>query len=154
MAGYKVRRSGLVGDFAQSIFLNSAKIMEDVNKKVYQISRELFLRIVDLTPSPAHPGETAKGLLVNNWFPVDGPSFSSEKTSQKSPYGAGSIGRISALAGKQFLRQDGSVTLSNNLDYAYRAEVLGWPKEDGWSGRVGPYRMVAKSIQTIAAKYT
>lgn len=152
MATYPVQRSGMVGNFAQSIRLNSRAIMAQVNDKCYEIARELFTSIVNLTPSPTNPGDTAEGLLVNNWFPVDGSSFSDAKSSAKSPYGSASLARIKALTGRQFLRKDGTVTLSNNLSYAYRAEVLGWP-QPAWSGSVGPYRMVAKSLQKVSAKY-
>lgn len=141
------------GSFAQSVNSNSWKIMLDVNEQVYKVARELFTSIVKLTPSPIQrEAATAKGLLVNNWFPVNGSEFSSATTSSTSDYGAGSLTRIKALSGFNFFRKDGTVTLSNNLDYAYRAEVLGWPSPP-WSGRVGPYRMVALSMQAVSARY-
>lgn len=141
------------GSFAQSILQNIAKIEQDVNDRVYEIARELFRSIVQLSPSPSNPGETAKGLLANNWFPMNGPSFSTATTSATSSWGAASLARINALSGSNFIRKDGTVTLSNNLDYAYRAEVLGWPTPR-WSGRVAPYRMVALSMQKVAARYS
>lgn len=141
------------GSFAQSVNANCHKAMLAVNAKCYQIAKELFTKIVDLTPSPTNPGPYAEGVLVNNWFPVDGSGFSSAETDASSSYGAGSRARIKSLQGFQFFRKDGTVTLSNNVHYAYRAEVLGWPQSDGWSGRIGPYRMVARSLQAIAARY-
>jgi hypothetical protein len=84
---------------------------------------------------------------------MQGDTFSGETTTQTSPYGAGSMQRIRALKGREFYLKDGTLTLSNNLPYAYRAEVLGWPTKDGWSGRVGPYAMVAKSLLQVSAKY-
>lgn len=141
------------GSFAQSISLNIGKMEQAVNDKIYAIARELFTSIVKLTPSPSQrDAPTAKGLLVNNWFPKDGPEFSSETTTSTSPFGAASLTRINQLRGNSFLRDDGTVTLSNNLHYAYRAEVLGWPSPP-WSGRIGPYRMVALSMQATAARY-
>lgn len=140
------------GSFALSVNVNSQTILRSVNDKVYQIARELFTSIVQLTPSPSNKGYTAKGLLVNNWFPKNGPEFSSEKTTSTSDWGTGSLSRISQLRGNGFFRKDGTVTLSNNLPYAYRAEVLGW-LEPPWSGRVGPYLMVARSMQATAARY-
>lgn len=141
------------GSFTQSVNANSWAIMKTVNDRVYEVARALFKEIVRQTPSPIQrEAATAKGLLVNNWFPRSGPDFSPEKTDSTSPYGAGSIARISALRGFNFFQKDGVVTLSNNLDYAYRAEVLGWPSPP-WSGRVGPYRMVALAMQLTAAKY-
>lgn len=140
------------GSFAQSVELNSLAILREVNDRVYEIARELFRSIVQLTPSPSNPGDTAKGLLANNWFPVDGPGFSQATSTAKSSWGAASVARINALRGNNFFQKDGTVTLSNNLDYAYRAEVLGWPNPR-WSGRVGPYRMVALSMQKVSARY-
>jgi hypothetical protein len=142
--------------FAQSVFANITKIEQDINRKCYQISRELFLSIVSKTPSPSNPGRYAKGELVNNWFPVDGPNFSSETTDARSATGAESIARINNDIGAagQFLRQDGTVTLSNNLDYAFRAEYRGWPEKDNARWRnAQPYRMVAQSLMLISAKY-
>lgn len=163
MATYPMRTSGLVGSFTQSILAHNRKAMARVNDKCYEIARELFSSIVRLTPSPSSPGPQADGLLVNNWFPMDGVTFSQDKTDTESNNGAGSLGRIRSLKGRQFFLKDGAVTLANNLHYAYRAEVLGWPKKDGWSGsssgrydgRIdgGPYRMVARSLQAVAAKY-
>lgn len=140
------------GSFSASVNANIYKALQSVNDKCYEIARELFLKIVALTPSPSFPGPTAQGVLANNWYPVNGPSFSSEETDSKSATGAGSQARIMALRGFNFFRKDGVVTLSNNIHYAYRAEVLGWPKPS-WSGTIGPYRMVAKSLQYIAARY-
>jgi len=156
MATYPATRHGLLSNFAQSVIQNSQKILQEVNDRCYYIARELFISVVLQTPSPDHPGPTAQGLLSNNWFPVNGSGFSSETTDTKHRSGGGSLTRIkTVLIGKQFLRKDGVVTLSNNLHYAYRAEVLGWPAPPSgqWSGRIGPYRMVAKSLQKIGAKY-
>lgn len=139
--------------FAASIKANSTKLLHDVNSKVYQIAKELFTKVVSLTPSPSNPGPYATGHLVNQWYPEEGDYFSEELDSNTSPIGSGSISRISGLKGVQFFAKDGKLTLTNNLSYAYRAEVLGWPEGEGWSGQIGPYRMVAKAIQAIAAKY-
>ena len=141
------------GSFAQSLSVNSATILRQVNDRTYAIARELFKSIVQLTPSPTQrDASSAQGVLVNNWFPVDGPEFSQASMTSKSDYGLASLARINQLRGNQFFRKDGAVTMSNNLHYAYRAEVLGWPSPP-WSGRVGPYRMVALSMQAISARY-
>ncbi len=145
--------ASIKGSFAQSVNANSLVVLRQVNNRVYDIARELFKSIVQLTPSPAQrDAGSAQGVLVNNWFPVDGPEFSQATTTTKSDYGLASLARINQLRGGQFFRKDGAVTLSNNLHYAYRAEVLGWPSPP-WSGRVGPYRMVALSMQAISARY-
>lgn len=141
-------RSSL-GGWAQNIRLAINKIELDVNNGCYKIARELFLKIVQNTPSPVQRGaKYAKGALVNNWYPLRGNGFSSDSTEDLSPYGEGSISRIKAVVGggAEFFKKDGSFTLSNNLDYAYQAEALGWQK-------TGPYAMVSLSIQEISARY-
>ena len=104
-----------------------------VNLRCYDLARELFTSIVNLSPSPSHPGPYAHGLLVNQWYPEEG-DFSDECGFSTSPNGAESLSRIKALRGLAFYQKDGKLTFTNNLSYAYRAEVLGWPASDGWSG--------------------
>ena len=139
--------------FMDSLNRNILRVKQEVNDKIYKISIELFLSIVAKSPSPSNPGEHAKGLLANQWYPKVGSGFSDELGTSTSPNGAGSRARIETLrGGKAFLNKDGRLSLTNNLHYAYRAEMLGWPRPE-WSGSVGPYRMVALSLQAIAAKY-
>lgn len=144
-----------MGQFSDSILRNSQKALQKVNRDCYTIARDLFATIVSLTPSPSNPGPFADGYLVNQWYPAEGGELSEElgPDSDISPTGTGSLSRISRLNGKEFLFKDGVITLANNTHYAYRAEVLGWPQSDGWSGNIGPYRMVARSIQLISARY-
>lgn len=141
--------------FASSLRANTTRVMQKVNVKCYKIAKELFTSIVQLSPSPSHPGPYADGYLVNQWYPEEGNYFSEElgPDSDISATGQGSLSRIASLAGGEFLMKDGVLTLTNNTHYAYRAEALGWPASEGWSGRIGPYRMVALSIQIISAKY-
>lgn len=139
--------------FTSSLRANIKKALWKVNLKCYDIARELFESVVSLTPSPSHPGPYAWGHLANQWFPEEGKDFSEEMDGSISPTGAGSLARIKAMKGGAFNQKDGAVTLTNNVHYAYRAEALGWPASDGWSGKIGPYRMVALSIQMIGAKY-
>lgn len=139
--------------FAASVSNNVYAVLTKVNSDAYKIAKELFNTVVDETPSPAHPGPFATGYLVDQWFPEVGNEFSEELGSSTSRDGSGSKSRIAALIGSEFFGKDGTLTLTNNVPYAYRAEVLGWPQEDGWSGQIGPYRMVAKALQAIADKY-
>jgi hypothetical protein len=143
----------MASSFLASLDRNILRVKQEVNDKIVKISIELFLSIVAKSPSPSNPGEYAKGLLANQWYPkFDG--FSDEKGSDTSSNGAGSKSRITSLRGtREFFGKDAQLSLTNNLDYAYRAEMLGWPEADGWSGRVGRYRMVALSLQEIAARY-
>lgn len=138
--------------FADQVRAASNNVLRRVNLKCYAIARELFREIVQHTPSPSHPGPFAHGWLANQWYPDTG-YFSDELNGSKDASGSDSLNRIAALKGLAFYQKDGQVTLTNNLSYAYRAEALGWPVADGWSGRIGPYRMVALSLQSVAAKY-
>jgi hypothetical protein len=139
--------------FGASVLANGQKLLEKTNDKCLAIAKELFVSIVNLSPSPIHPGSWADGLLVNQWYPAVG-SFSNQVGTSTSPYGAESIARIYNLTDNStaFKGKDGMVTLSNNVSYAYRAEALGWPADEGWTGKVGPYLMVAKSLQAVSAR--
>lgn len=133
-------------NFSASIDRNIQSIKQKVNDRVYKISIELFLLVVKKTPSPSEPGPYAKGVLANQWYPKAG-DFSDEVGGDKSRDGAGSRNRITALRGGKDFFKDNRLTLTNNIEYAYRAEALGWAGTPA-------YRMVALSLQEIAAKYT
>ena len=141
--------------FADSLRANTKKVLLEVNQKSYNIARDLFATVVAFSPSPSNPGPFADGYLVNQWYPENGKDFSDElgPDSDTSPNGQSSKSRIAALKGYKFNGRDGTVTLTNNTHYAYRAEALGWPEDEGWSGKIGPYRMVARAIQLIGVKY-
>lgn len=147
----------MASSFLASLDRNILRVKQEVNEKCYKITRELFLSVVVKTPSPVNPGKYAEGHLVNQWYPREG-GFSEEQNDSVSRNGSASRARIVALRGTAFLGKNGWVTLSNNLDYAYRAEYLGWPAPE-WSGKSGsdgaggPYRMVALALQEIAARY-
>jgi hypothetical protein len=106
----------------------------------------LFVAIVKTTPID-------KGLLINNWFPEVGSSFSSNTTSSADKAGGGSLARINSVVkvGNSNFKSEISYTLSNNIPYSYLAEVTGWNPPQ-WKG-TPPYRMVALSLQAVAAKY-
>jgi hypothetical protein len=141
-----------MASFAASVSNNVYAVLTKVNADVHKIARELFTLTVDLTPSPSNPGPYATGHLADQWYPEVG-DFSDELSPSTSSDGAGSKSRIAAVIGSTFFGKDGKLTFTNNVPYAYRAEAVGWPIEDGWSGRQGPYRMVARAIQAVAAKY-
>lgn len=141
------------GAFSADILRNIECLKAEVNDKVYSIGIELFLKIVARTPSPSNKGWHATGLLVNQWYPMQGRHFSSSRGSATSDTGTDSISRISSLrGGNEFHGKNGTITLTNNVEHAYRAEMVGWPSPE-WSGKVGPYRMVALSLQEIAARH-
>lgn len=144
-----------MASFSESINKNINKILTHIDEKCYSITWQLFTSIVQLSPSPSNPGEFAKGLLSNQWYPLAGSSFSTEVGTNTSPNGSASLARITALKGsRQFYGKDGVMTMANNTSWAYRAEYLGWPQSEyaGWIHNVPAYRMVAKSLQAVAAQ--
>lgn len=144
-----------MGSFSASIRLSSEKVLQKVNSKCYEIAKELFRKVIEFTPSPSNPGPWAKGHLVNQWYTGENGEYSEELSSETDPTGSGSLLRISTLSGNIFRGRDGSLTLVNNLSYAYRAEVLGWPAGEAghnWKG-ARPYAMVARALQIIGSKY-
>lgn len=132
--------------FASSIRANGDAILRQVNKEVTRIAWELFTSVVRLTPSPSYPGKYAKGVLANQWYPSAGVKSTAQGT-DRSPTGSGSLSRINSLvpSSTEFLGKDGKLFLSNNLEYAYQAEVTGWARTRG-------YRMVAISLMAVTAK--
>lgn len=141
-------------NFSASVLRNVNRVKREINDKCYSITRELFESIVSLTPSPNRPGPYADGLLVNQWYPKVGEGFSNELTNWTSDDGAGSRLRINSLKGNEFLGKNGRISLANNVHYGFRAEYAGWPTSDDprWKN-AKPYRMIALSLQKVAAKH-
>lgn len=141
--------------FSASIDSNIQRITKEINDRCYKITIELFLRIVALTPSPTQrKAQHATGLLVNQWYPAIGNVWSIESSDLHEDSGASSQSRIRGMrGGGEFFAKDGRASLSNSIPYAVRAEKVGWPKNEGWSGKVGPYAMVSLALQEIGAKY-
>jgi len=128
--------------------------LQDVSKATNAIVYDLFTEVVARSPSPSNPGLFAKGLLANQWYTGVGGAYSSDLSSATNDIGVNSLSRISAtLSQNPFLRKDNTVTFTNNTEEAYYAEVLGWLPPI-WSGRTGPYKMVASSVQSILNKYS
>lgn len=114
-----------------------------------KIVEEYFITNVKLSPTEPKAAYS-QGVLINNWWPSIGPTPSTEVSKSANIAGADSIARIkSTLAQNPFLGRNNTVTLSNNVSYAYRADKLGWPRgldsESGWTwrGDVGPYMMTS-----------
>jgi hypothetical protein len=149
------------GGFASQIRVFKAKAAVAINKQCYAISRQLFLFIVELSPDNdttfPQKANFAKGYLKNNWYPTDGAAFSSDEGSSADQSGSASKARILGLKGSQFLLRDGTVTLANNVKYAFRAEYDGWPEGGGplglWKGTRKPYAMIARSLILMQGKY-
>lgn len=143
-----------MGQFAESIRLSINKIQEELDRELNKLALDTFKDVIQNTPSGWQDSPYAEGLLVNNWFPkVRG--FSTETTSTKSLSGYDSFNRLTQLVdAKIFYKKDNSVTLTNNIDYAYRAEVLGWKptsEHPNWKG-AAPYGMIAKALIKAKSK--
>src|SRR6202008_2708699 len=139
--------------FADDIFKFRDKALLAASSKLNNIVEELFTSIVVLSPSPSNPGKFAKGLLANQYYTsVGANNFSTEVSLSVNDYGIESLSRIKAMvADNPFLGKDNVVTLTNNTEEAYHAEILGWPAGSGangwkWSGNSLPYKMVSKSV--------
>lgn len=139
-------------------FLDDIKAFEQkallaANKSVSNVVEELFTSVVVLSPSPTNKGPYAIGLLANQYYPMVG-GHSQEVSTATNPYGMASLSRIkSMLASRVFFGKDNFITLTNNVDHAYRAEVMGWEAPQ-WSGKQGPYSMVSKSVAKIRGMYS
>lgn len=140
--------------FLDDIKAFKEQALQDVSQATNAIVYDLFTEVVARSPSPSNPGVFAKGLLANQWWTETGGAYSPSLTSATNSMGIDSLSRISKMLAQQpFLKHDNSVSLTNNTEEAYYAEVLGW-KPPIWSGRTGPYMMVASSVSAILNKYS
>lgn len=129
------------------------KALQKASQSTNNIVYDLFTEVVAKSPSPSNPGHFARGLLANQWYSEAGGAYSPVRSSATNDIGIDSISRVSStLSQAPFLRKDSVVTFTNNTEEAYYAETLGW-KPPLWSGDVGPYHMVALSINEILNKY-
>lgn len=135
--------------FASSIRAFQKKVEVQVNDKILAIATHLFREVVDGTP-------VSSGILINNWYLGLGPAYNtSYNPNSKSATGMASRTQIAALrVSTVFLGKDGKVSLTNSTPYGFRAEYAGWPADEGpWTGRVGPYAMIAKAFIKVVPIY-
>ena len=162
-----------MGSFADSIKANIKEVKQEVNDKIVSTFIDLAYSIVDLTPSPSWNGirglsgntpQYTDGLLANQWYPEEN-KISSQETGAKSDTASDSYSRIKAMqTAKTFLGKDGYLSFTNNVPYAYRVEVLGYPEGQAvvtegyghwnyWNGsHAEPYAMIEQSVIKIKAK--
>ena len=145
--------------FADDVRKFQEKALLAANKSTNKVVEELFTKVVDKSPTPPGIGGYSEGVLKNQWYPTSGSGYSGEVGTSASNIGAGSMSRIKSLLSEDlFYGRDNIVSLANNTEQAYYAEVLGWLPGKGtngwiWSGNVGPYRMVSMSIVEVVGKY-
>lgn len=146
--------------FAAHLRGNILRVQKEINFKLNHVAFLLFTYIVKKSPHVGD-GPYVSGHFINNWFPaVNG--FDGSTTSALDPDGKGSISRIEALVknNNAFFMRDGMISLSNNLDYAFRVEYaqFGWPKgvdpKTGWNwtGKRKVYAPVAHAFLYIKTK--
>lgn len=125
-----------MGAFSDSIRKNSTKILAGANQKVTAIAEDVFNTVV--VKSPTKPEAAyAVGQFINSWYLGINTTDTSSVTSVHNYTGNDSYNRIAAMrSAGVFLGKDGFVTLSNNLDYSDRVEMLGWARTPAY----GPVR--------------
>jgi hypothetical protein len=134
--------------FASSIGAFAKKVQVEVSESVVEQATELFTEIVKGTP-------VDKGVLINNWYVGKGRDVynGAYDPNSMNVQGMSSYTQISSLRGYTgFLGRDGAVSLSNSTPYGFRAEYAGWPTPQ-WTGRVGPYAMIANAFIKVVPKY-
>ncbi len=133
--------------FAASIRAFNKKVKLEVGMKVIEIATNLFTEVVNGTP-------VESGILINNWYVGFGKTYNTGYNAlSKSSVGMASRTQIASLRTfTGFVGRDGSVSLTNSTPYGFRAEYAGWPTPT-WSGRVGPYAMIAKAFIKVVPKY-
>jgi hypothetical protein len=137
--------------FADSIRMNSARVMASTQAACNNIMVDLFTNVVQRTPVGATAMEQHPGLLKNNWFSSVGEYPSSATTPVYDASGSDSLLNITVLKEADlFDKKDSVASFTNNISYAIRAERIGWDKPQ-WSG-VDPYWMVATSLSVVANK--
>ena len=122
--------------FAEDIQRNINQAMTNISDNLNQITGKLFYGIEQDTP-------VLTGMLTNSWYTDTKGVFSGIVGTSADKSGSASISRIRGTLGTlPFLNKDNSVTMSNNISYAYLAEVDGWAKTTA-------YAMIAKNMQLV-----
>ncbi len=106
---------------------------------------ELFGKLL-IENSPTQPDAVhSTGLFKNSWY-VSVNEFDPSIGTVPDSSGSGSLARLDELKSVDWFKtRDGFISFTNNLDYAYRVEYLGWPSPT-WSGTVGAYAPVRNSV--------
>lgn len=133
-----------MGSFVDSIKANIKEAKQEVNDKITKAAVNMFRDVVQFSPShELHGSVWAKGLLINQWYPSVG-SASVQLDAQADQVGFQSMDRIAQLLGSNnFTSKDNTLWLTNNVPYAYQAEVDGWY---GGGMKTAPYAMVDKAL--------
>jgi hypothetical protein len=140
-----------MGSFTDSLKSNIQRVQQEVNTKINFVAYTLFYKIVNNSPHVGD-GPYVAGHFVANWWPsVNGYDTT---VSGAVSNGSDSLARIDSIIKESnaFFQKDGFVTLSNNLNYAFRVEYAGWPAGKDpmsgwtWTGMRRFYAPVASSF--------
>jgi hypothetical protein len=143
-----------MGSFTDSLKSNINRVQQEVNTKINFVAYTLFYKIVNNSPHVGD-GPYVAGHFVANWFPAVN-SYDRSITNATSN-GSDSLARIDMIVKESnaFFQKDGFVTLSNNLTYAMRVEILAWPAGKDpisgwtWTGLRRYYAPVAVSMNAM-----
>lgn len=145
--------------FADSVRAWTEKVLDQANDNTCKAILAVDSLVIDKSPEPPGKAGWSTGHLKDSWFPASGGGRSSETTSSAEPSGGGSYARLKAIIAEDlFYGRDNVISFTNNTEYAYRVEKLGWPAGQGggeygkWKGAT-PYQMVALSVQETLLKY-
>ena len=147
--------------FLSDIKAFKIRALEDANKSVCIVINKLCSSIIELSPTPPGTANYAKGLLKNQWYPSIGMSPSMMLSSSEEATGSESFDRLNkTIAEKPFYGKDNVFMFTNNVPYAYRVEMFGWPKDDAtntsgweWTGNAPAYHMVSRSLIKVKGMY-
>jgi hypothetical protein len=138
--------------FAESIRLNIVRVQREIDAKCFAIFQDLATTVIYKCP-------VLRGNLINDFWPASNAynltcktvvdaDFQSLKGSNSDVTGSGSISRIRDMQGiGTFFQQDGFMSFSTSVNYAYRIEYEGWSKIKAPSG------FIRNSLTAVAAKY-
>lgn len=138
--------------FAASVQLNIARVQREIDAKCFAIFDELASKVVYNCP-------VLRGNLINDFWPASNAynltthtqvdaEGQSDIQSNSDITGSGSISRIRDVKGLgTFNGEDGFLSFSTSVPYAYRIEY------EGWSSRKAPAGFVRKSLTEVAANH-
>jgi hypothetical protein len=136
--------------FGDSVRASANKMKQQLNDKATEIAVELYEKTVELTPVGS-PTNKKHGELKNNWFVGIG-SVNKSYTPNFDDNGTASLFRIYSIRkSNAFLGKDNVVTLTNTVDYGFRAEYAGWPSPK-WNNTL-PYAMMRNALTIVSTKY-
>lgn len=133
------------------------KAEKNTNTSICKAFESVGVDLVELTKDINYGG-FSNGDITNNWH-VSVGGLTMVIPNGPDLTGASSLNRIRSLARDMpFYKKDNVVYITNVMNYAYRADKLGWPKGPGtngwnWTGNVKAYGFVDKSLLNLKGKY-